>query len=235
MSRKRTPAIADEQVMSKIHTVRGHKVMLDHDLAELYGVETKRLKEQVRRNIQRFPAEFMFELNIAEAEALATSDGKTQRGRNIKYRPFAFTEHGVLMLSNVLRSAQAIAMSIRIIQVFMRMREVLTAHQELLLQVEKLRGTVSHHSRDIKVIFHHIKRMEKEEENRRLLAQIAKEKRGNTDRWWGSRRTRTSGSSSAHALTTVAIFVEWRETPALLQPTVPEAEVSRKNGCGSCL
>lgn len=177
MNTKMTPAIADEMVMSKIHTVRGYKVMLDSDLAELYGVETKRLKEQVRRNIERFPEEFMFELSIEEAEALDRSEGKVQRGRNVKYRPFVFTEHGVLMLSNVLRSDQAVAMSIRIIQVFVRMREVLSTHSEILLKLEKLSGTVSHHSRDIKAIFNHLKRMQTEEKNRLLLAQIAKEKK----------------------------------------------------------
>jgi hypothetical protein len=177
MSRKRTPAIADEQVMGRIHTVRGQKVMMDRDLAELYGVDTKRLKEAVRRNKVRFPEDFMFEMNAGELEnwrsQIASSNPGDRMG--LRHAPFCFTEHGVLMLSNVLRSDQAIAMSIRIIQVFMRMREVLAMHKDLLLEVEKLRGSVSHHGRDIKVIFNHLKRMQHEEKNRRLLAQIAKE------------------------------------------------------------
>lgn len=177
MSKKRTPAIADEEIMGRIHTVRGQKVMLDRDLAELYGVKTKRLKEAVRRNKQRFPEDFMFEMNAGELldwrTQIATSNPGDKMG--LRHAPFCFTEHGVLMLSNVLRSEQAIAMSIRIIHVFMRMREVLAMHKELLLEVEKLRGAVGHHSRVIKVIFNHLKRMEHEEKNRRLLAQVAKE------------------------------------------------------------
>ena len=97
----------------------------------------------------------------------------------LRYAPFCFTEHGVLMLSNVLRSKQAIAMSIRIIQVFVRMRAVLSTQSELLLKLEKLSGTVSHHNRDIKVIFGQLRRMREEreeEETRRLLAQVAKDK-----------------------------------------------------------
>ncbi len=176
---KKTLAIAEEQVMSKIHTVRGQKVMLDRDLAELYGVNTKRPKEAVRRNKERFPEDFMFEMNADELEnwrtQIATSNPGDRMG--LRHAPFCFTEHGVLMLSSVLNSATAIAVNIQVIRVFTKMRELLANHKDLLLALEKLSGTVSHNSRDIKVIFNILKRMDHEEKNRRLLTQIAKEKK----------------------------------------------------------
>ncbi|MBL7896185.1 MAG: ORF6N domain-containing protein, partial [Bacteroidia bacterium] len=109
--------VPDELIMRKIYFIRGQKVMLDRDLADLYQVETKRLKEQVRRNIERFPKHFMFELSKEEAEVSRSQFATLKRGENIKYLPYAFTEHGVLMLSNVLKSKRAIAVSIRIIDV----------------------------------------------------------------------------------------------------------------------
>jgi len=161
---------------SLIIEVRGLKVMLDSDLATLYATETKRLKEQVRRNIGRFPEDFMFELTQEEKEQLIAS---TPRLANLKFSPvlpMAFTEHGVLMLSSVLGSETAIAVNIQVMRVFSRMRAVLATHGDLLLKLEKLSGTVSHHSRDIKVIFNHLKRMQAEERNRALLSQIPKKR-----------------------------------------------------------
>lgn len=173
-----TPAISDELVMSKIYTVRGYKVMLDRDLAALYGVPTKALKQAVRRNMERFPEDFMIEMNQEEFEQwrsqIVTSDQGAKMG--LRYAPFCFTEHGVLMLSSVLNSTAAIAVNIQVIRVFTKMRELLVNHKDLLLALEKLRGTVSHHSRDIKVIFNILKRMQEEERNRSLLAQIPKKR-----------------------------------------------------------
>lgn len=100
--------VPDEVIMNKIFVIRGQKVMLDNDLSELYGVETKRLKEQVRRNINRFPEDFMFELTREEFLSLRSQNATLKRGQHSKYIPFAFTEHGVLMLSNVLKSERAI-------------------------------------------------------------------------------------------------------------------------------
>jgi phage regulator Rha-like protein len=119
----------DTAITDRIHMIRGQKVMLDRDLAELYGVEVKRLKEQVRRNASRFPEDFMFELTKAEWDPLRSQFATLKQGAHTKYLPFAFTEHGILMLANVLRSEQAIAVSIRIIRVFNRMREVLLSPQ----------------------------------------------------------------------------------------------------------
>jgi hypothetical protein len=96
MSKSKDLALPDEVVVSKIFLIRGHKVMLDRDLAELYGVETKRLKEQVKRNIDRFPEDFMFELTQTENESLRSQFATLKRGEHSKYPPFAFTEYGCL-------------------------------------------------------------------------------------------------------------------------------------------
>ena len=151
--------------------------MLDSDLATLYGTETKRLKEQVRRNIGRFPDDFMFELTKEEKDKLVADAPRLDNLKFSPVTPMAFTEHGVLMLSSVLNSETAIAVNIQVMRVFTRMRAALAQYGDLLLKLEKLSGTVSHHSRDIKVIFGVLKRIDQEEKNRRLLAQIEKEKK----------------------------------------------------------
>ncbi len=154
-------------ITEKIHFIRGHRVMLDRDLAELYGAEVKRLKEQVRRNIERFPEDFMFELTLEEAEASRSHSATLKRGENIKYFPFVFTEHGILMLANVLRSEQAIAMSIHIIRVFTRMREVLLSHQVILQKLEQLEGRLTGHDQEIQAIFDHLTELVSPTEQRR--------------------------------------------------------------------
>ena len=149
--------------------------MLDQDLAALYEVETKYLKRQVKRNIERFPEDFMFELSADEFEILRRQIGTSSWG-GTRYAPMAFTEQGIAQLSGVLNSPRAIAVNIQIIRLFTKMRELLVNHKDLLLALEKLRGTVSHNSRDIKVIFNILKRMQEEERNRSLLAQVAKKR-----------------------------------------------------------
>lgn len=170
--------VSDELVVSRIHTIRGCKVMMDRDLAELYGVPTKALKQAVRRNAERFPEDFMFEMSSEELEQwrsqIVTSNPSDRMG--LRHAPFCFTEHGVLMLSSVLNSPAAIAVNIQVIRVFAKMRELLANHKDVLLALEKLRGTVAHNSRDIKVIFKLLKRMQEEESNRALLAQIPKKR-----------------------------------------------------------
>ncbi len=143
-------------VSSRIHHIRGQKIMLDRDLAELYGVEVKRLKEQVRRNASRFPEDFMFELTRTEWGPLRTQFATLKQGAHTKYLPLAFTEHGVLMLANVLRSEQAIAVSIQIVRVFTRMREVLLVHTDILQKLEQLEGRVTDHDEEIQAIFDHL-------------------------------------------------------------------------------
>jgi flagellar capping protein FliD len=141
--------------------MRGIKVMLDRDLADLYGVETKRLKEQVRRNIKRFPEDFMFRLTFKEESLLrsqfATLEGK---GKHSKYLSMAFTEHGVSMLSSVLKSDQAIQVNIEIMRTFSRLRQMLEGHKELQKKIEAMEAK---YDRQFRVIFEAIKQMLKED------------------------------------------------------------------------
>lgn len=167
--------ISDEVVISRIHTVRGQKVMLDSDLADLYQVETRVLNQAVRRNLRRFPEDFMFEMTREEWEILKSQNVTSSWGGRRKL-PLVFTEQGVAMLSSVLNSETAIDVNIQVMRVFTKMRQLLVNHRDLLLAMEKLRGTVSHNSRDIKVIFNILKRMQEEERNRALLAKIPKKR-----------------------------------------------------------
>ena len=142
--------------------IRGIKVMLDRDLAELYGVETKRLKEQVRRNIKRFPEDFMFRLTFKEESLLrsqfATLEGK---GKHSKYLAMAFTEQGVSMLSSVLKSDRAIQVNIEIMRTFSKLRSMLEGHKELQKKIEAMEEK---YDRQFRVVFQAIKQMLKEEE-----------------------------------------------------------------------
>jgi len=150
-----------ELVERRIYLIRGQKVMLDSDLAELYQVPTKRLNEAVRRNSNRFPEDFMFQLTGEEVDSLrsqfATSNVgpqpdslrfqfETSSGRGgRRYLPYAFTEHGVAMLSSVLNSDRAVQMNIIIIRAFVRMRELLTTHKDLAEKIEKVERTLKQH------------------------------------------------------------------------------------------
>ena len=152
--------ISEKAIESKIYFIRGQKVMMDADLAEMYGLETKRLKEQVKRNRDRFPEDFMFELTAKEAEDLSRSQFATlKRGYNIKYLPYAFTEHGVLMLSSILRSEQATEVNIRIMRVYSKMKELLMLNKDILLKLEKLERSSDKHDKDIQIIFSYIKKL----------------------------------------------------------------------------
>ena len=127
-------AIPHEIIMNKIYYIRGHKVMFDKDLAKLYDVETKRLKEQVKRNISRFPQKYMFELTENEVASLRSQIATSKTGRGgARYLPMVFTEHGILQLSNVLKSERAEKVSFVIIDVFVRLREILLDNTELRL------------------------------------------------------------------------------------------------------
>ncbi len=161
-------AITVSIIESKIYVIRGQKVMMDSDLAEMYGVETKVLKQAVKRNMDKFPDDFMFELTKDEAEAFSRSHFVTlKQGQNIKYMPFVFTEHGVLMLSSVLRSKQANDVNISIMRVYSKMKELLVLNKDILLKLEKLENTSGKNAEDIKIIFSYIKK---------LIEQPAKEK-----------------------------------------------------------
>ena len=131
-------AIPDEIVMNKILLIRGLKVMLDRDLSELYGVRAIRQREQVKRNQERFPENFMFQLTEKEVETMVSQNAIPSKQHLGGSLPYAFTEHGVLMLANVLKSERAIRMSIRIIEIFVKLRETLLMHKDVLLKLEQL-------------------------------------------------------------------------------------------------
>jgi phage regulator Rha-like protein len=129
-------------IQNKIHEIRGLKVMLDFDLAELYQLETKRLKEAVRRNSRRFPSDFMFELTREEYISLRTQFAtlkKEGRGQHLKYLPYAFTEHGVTMLASVLNSERAIEMNIAIVRAFIALRQIALHHKDLAEKLDQLK------------------------------------------------------------------------------------------------
>ena len=157
--------ISAESITSRIHFIRGMKVMLDRDLAELYGVETKRLKEQVRRNISRFPEDFMFELSIAEEALLrsqiATLEGK---GKHSKYLAMAFTEQGVAMLSSVLNSKRAIDVNIAIMRAFVKMREIMATNKDFAEKLKIIEEKLAEHDDQFQVVFEAIKQLFTEEE-----------------------------------------------------------------------
>ena len=135
---KKKITIPNETIISKIYLIRNQKVMLDRDLAKLYGVETKQLKRQVRRNIERFPTSFMFELTTEENKILRSQFGTLQNGSHFKYAPFVFTEHGVLMLSSILNSKLAINMSIQIIETFVQLRKLANDYDEIMNTIQKI-------------------------------------------------------------------------------------------------
>ncbi len=145
--------LPDEVITSKIYFIRGEKIMLDSDLAEMYGVETRVLKQAVRRNIKRFPDDFMFELTKEENDVLRSQFVTLKRGQHSKYLPFAFTEQGVAMLSSVLNSDRAIMVNIQIIRVFVNMREILTDTLTLKLDIEDIKKKLENHDKNIELVF----------------------------------------------------------------------------------
>ena len=148
--------IPDEVIMTKIFYIRGQKVMLDKDLAELYGTETKKLKQQVNRNLNRFPSHYMFELTKEENELLRSQNATLKKGEHSKYLPFVFTEHGILMLSNVLKSERAVQVSIRIIDVFVRLREVYAEQTEVWLAIEKIKSKLDNQDKNMEIVFRYL-------------------------------------------------------------------------------
>lgn len=150
--------ITDDLVVKKIHLIRGQKVMLDRDLAELYGVETKILNQAVKRNLNRFPVDFMFQLNNKEFKNLKSQIVTSSWG-GLRKLPFVFTEQGIAMLSSVLNSEIAISVNIQIIRVFTRMRQILLTHKDILLQLEKIERKLTGHDEDIQLIFQYLKQL----------------------------------------------------------------------------
>jgi hypothetical protein len=149
--------IPAEVIEHRIYLIRGQKVMLDFHLAALYGVSVKRLKEQVRRNLQRFPADFMFELSDEEYQGLRSQIATSKTGRGgRRYLPYAFTEQGVAMLSSVLRSDRAIQVNIAIMRAFVRLREIMATHKDLARKLEELEKK---YDKQFAVVFEAIKQL----------------------------------------------------------------------------
>ena len=168
--------VKEEVVLSKIFLIRGRKVMLDRDLAFLYGVKAIRLREQVKRNSERFPESFMFQLTEDEVDVMVSQNAIPSRKYLGGYLPFVFTEYGVLMLANVIKSEQAIKMSIKIIEVFVKVREMLLTHKEVLLRLEKIEHSVTNHDQNIQVIFEFLKQLE--ETNQQQQEQMKRKRIG---------------------------------------------------------
>ena len=169
--------IPDEKVISKIFVLRDKRIMLDRDLAELYGVKSIRLREQVKRNIRRFPSNFMFQLSEDEVSLRVSQNAIPSKQQLGGFLPYAFTEHGILMLSNVLRSEKAIQMSIRIIEIFVKFREMALTHKDILLKLEVLEKEVTANKQDINVIFTYLKQLlnPRQEPRRRIGYRIQKD------------------------------------------------------------
>ena len=154
--------------MNRIYVVRDQKVMLDRDLAELYGVETKVLKQAVRRNNARFPEDFMFEMSREELQDWRSQFVTSKEDRQgLRYMPFCFTEQGVTMLSCVLNSERAIHVNIQIMRIYTRIREMLFTHKDMLLRVEQLEKHLIKHDQKIELLFAYLNKfIEKEEKPR---------------------------------------------------------------------
>lgn len=151
-----TDIIPMERIENRILIIRGQRVMIDADLAEIYGVSTKRLNEQVKRNLERFPGDFMFELERNEKEELVANCDRFRRLKHSTSLPRAFTEHGALMLANVLKSQRAVVTSIQVVRAFTRLRQLLLSHEEL---AKKLMILEQKYDEQFKVVFEAIRRL----------------------------------------------------------------------------
>ena len=173
--------LPDEVVMTKIFIVRGQKVMIDRDLAELYGVETRVLKQAVKRNIERFPEDFMFEMTKEELinwrSQFVTSNSDKM---GLRYAPFCFTEQGVTMLSCTLNSKRAIQLNIQIVRIFTKIREVLTDNLSVKLEIEEIKKKLSNQDKNIELVFTYLDELIEKQENPEPRKQIGY-KRNNED------------------------------------------------------
>lgn len=163
---RREKLIPEETIAEKIYLIRGQKVMIDRDLAVLYGVETRILNQSVRRNINRFPEDFMFQLTIEEMKNWMSQIVISNREKmGLRKPPLAFTEQGVAMLSSVLNSDRAIMVNIKIIRVFTRLRRILESHKEVLFRLEQLQQKDMEHDEKILFIFKILKKLGQDQQN----------------------------------------------------------------------
>lgn len=159
----KTEIIPEENIGAKIYLIRGHKVMFDFDLANLYGVSTKVFNQSVKRNVERFPEDFMFQLNSEEAESLRSQIVTSKIGRGgSRYLPYAFTEYGVSMLSAVLKSEKAVLMSIFIVRAFIKMRELFATNKDLARRIDMLERTQGEQGKLIATVSSVVKQLIKE-------------------------------------------------------------------------
>lgn len=160
MTKKEVLKVVDTMIVDKIYIIRDQKVMLDRDLADMYGVETKVLKQAVRRNIARFPQDFMFEMTAEELKnwrsQIVTSNSEKM---GLRYLPFCFTEQGVAMLSSILGSETAIQVNIQIIRVFTKMKQALIDNKEILLKIEKIEKKLVQHDEGLETVFKVLKKL----------------------------------------------------------------------------
>jgi hypothetical protein len=149
-----TDLIMNESIESRIYNIRGKKVMIDKDLAELYEVSTGNLNKAVKRNAERFPVDFIFQLNFEEYESLRFQFGILKRGKHSKYLPYAFTQEGIAMLSGVLKSQRAIQVNIQIMRAFIRLRQMIMANHEILQKIEEME---KNYDKNFKIVFDTLK------------------------------------------------------------------------------
>ncbi|KRD62894.1 DNA-binding protein [Flavobacterium sp. Root935] len=170
--------LSEETISNKIYFIRGQKVMLDSDLASLYEVETKRLNEQVKRNLSRFPSDFMFQLTEIEYNSSRSQIAtlKNGRGSNLKYLPFAFTEHGILMLSSVLKSDKAIQTNIQIMRIFTKVRQMLLDTTEIKVDILQIQKKLENHDKNIELVFSYLDELTEKKEDQSERVKIGYKK-----------------------------------------------------------
>ena len=158
--------ITEEFIMSKILLIRDQKVMVDSDLGALYGVTTKQLNQQVKRNIKRFPSNFMFQLTEIEKEYVVANCDHLKKLKFSSSLPYVFTEHGTMMLGNVLSSDRAIEFSIKIVEAFIKMREFLTNNLSVKLEIEEIKKKLMNHDKNIELVFNYLDEMMEKQDNK---------------------------------------------------------------------
>ncbi len=168
--------IPDEIITNKIYLIREQKVMLDRDLAELYDVKNIRLREQVKRNIEKFPEHFMFRLTEKETDFMVSQNAIPSKKHLGGSLPYVFTEHGILQLANVLTGDRATKMSIRIIEVFVQMRKTLTDNLNLKLDIEEIKKKLANHSKNIELVFNYLDELIDKKNNEKPRTKIGYKK-----------------------------------------------------------
>ncbi len=166
--------LSEETISNSIYYIRNQKVMLDRDLATLYGIETRVLKQAVRRNISRFPEDFMFELSKTEYDSLRSQivTLKNGRGQHQKYLPFVFTEHGILMLSSVLNSEKAIQTNIQIMRIFTKVRQMLLDTTEMKLDIVQIQKKLENQGKNIELVFSYLDELTEKKEDEKPRTKI---------------------------------------------------------------